>query len=133
MVYIPGSAGQIDHQPRFGRDSPEPQLVRPARDRQTPAELFRISTSNSPTTPHIKGTELDLGCLRILVPKAISPPGVVRARGSALAHRDLVHTTSSKLTRAQTLTFLKVLLKGWMQEPPYSSPPAETKLLFSSL
>lgn len=68
MVYIPGSAGQTDHQPGFGRDSLESELIRSARDKQTPAQLFHLCIQ-FPTMPCMKGTEPDLGCLCVPVPK----------------------------------------------------------------
>lgn len=97
----------MDHQPGFGSDSPELQL---ARDRQTPAEPFPISTSNSLASTR-KGEELDWGCSCTPLLRAVSPPRVGGTRGSASGHRDMVHM------RAQTLTFPTLLLKGWTQEP----------------
>lgn len=120
MVYIPGSARQ---QGRWIINlglagcvwlTTHQTCQRPA-DSHRAIPRLRVQL---PGMPHIKGTELDLGCLHILVPKKISIPRIVRARESALDHRDMVHTTSSKFTRAQTLTFPTFLLKEWMQEPP---------------
>lgn len=97
MVYISGSAGQTDHQPGFGRDSRESELIRPASDKQTPAELFPVSASNFPACHPKDAIELDPGCLGVPAPKKTCPLGAARAGRNALGHGDtwFVHHPAS--------------------------------------
>lgn len=111
MVYTPGSAGQMDHQPAFGRDNPEPQLIRPP-------ETSRLLQSYSPCSTPWHATHERHRAGPCLLAHTCAKGN--RPSEKSGQEKVLWTTASNNFSRAQTLTFPTLLLKEWLQKPPSS-------------